>query len=178
MHNILVINFADSSSGIGALGFDVKAFVIQLITFLLAYYVLHRFAFKPIIEALRRRRETIESSVNLAEKLQQEQADLDAKVDKILHETRQQGDAIIAAAKNNAQQNIHEAEAAAKQKAASIMEESKNRIAADIQAAKNQLQHDIVGLISDATEVIIHEKIDAKKDAKLIQRAIKERLIA
>ena len=61
--------FADSSSGIGALGIDGKAFIIQLVTFILAYLVLQRYAFKPILKVMRDRRDTIEAGVRLGEEM-------------------------------------------------------------------------------------------------------------
>ena len=48
--------FADSSSGIGALGIDTKALVIQVITFLLAFWALQHWAFKPIVQLMERRK--------------------------------------------------------------------------------------------------------------------------
>lgn len=61
--------FGDSSSGIGALGINVSAFVVQLLTFLLALWLLQRFAFKPILRALADRRALIEKGVSLGEEM-------------------------------------------------------------------------------------------------------------
>ncbi len=171
----MVTQFADSSSGIGALGFDGQAFLIQLITFILAYLVLRRYAFGPILAALKRRRETIESSVKLAEQLQKEKAELEAKTEETLHAARQQADAIIASAQETGRQTKREAEEAAKLKAAAIIKEAETRIVTDISRARQQLEKELVGLVADVTEVIIEEKIDAKKDTKLIERALRER---
>ena len=68
--------FADSTSGIGALGLDWKAFIIQLITFVLAFFILKRYAFVPIGKIMQQRRETIESGVKLGEKMQKDQIEL------------------------------------------------------------------------------------------------------
>ena len=77
--NPLLTHFAaDDSSGIGALGVDSKALVIQLVTFLLAFLVLQKFAFKPIIKMMDARRQTIEDGVALGEKMKQDQAKLEA----------------------------------------------------------------------------------------------------
>ncbi|HVI60742.1 MAG TPA: ATP synthase F0 subunit B, partial [Candidatus Saccharimonadales bacterium] len=68
---------AENASGLGALGFDPKAFLIQLTTFVLAYLVLRRFAFGPITKLLDERRETIERGVKLGEDMQKEKAVLE-----------------------------------------------------------------------------------------------------
>lgn len=175
---MIPLNFAASSSGVGALGVDGQAFVIQLITFVLAYLVLRRFAFGPILKVLRQRRETIESGVKLGEEMQQARAELEAKVDKTLHEARQQADAIIAGAHDTGRQAIAEAEDKARDKAAGILQEAEARIVQDTARARRQLEGEMVALISDATEVIIKEKVDPKKDSQLIDRALKERQTA
>lgn len=164
-----------SSSGLSALGVDAKAFVIQLITFVLALLVLKRYAFKPIVKILGERRELIESGVKLGEQMQKEEAQLAAKVEKALHEARLEADGVIAGAQETARQTIREAEDKAREKAAGILETADSRIAQDTARARKQLESELVGLISDATEAIIEEKVDAKKDAALIERALKGR---
>lgn len=169
-----ITNFAAESSGIGALGIDGKAFLIQLITFLLAFLILKRYAFKPIVKVLNERRETIESGVKLGEQMQKEQAEFEAKVEQLLQEARQQADEIMAGAQDNARQTVREAEDKAREKAAGILKEAEARIDQDTARARKQLEKELVGLVSDATEAIIGEKVDAKKDAQLIERALKE----
>ena len=148
--------------------------MIQLTTFVLAYLLLKRFAFTPIIAALRERRETIEAGVKLGEEMRAERAKLGARVEKTLHETRRQADEIIAGAQDAGRQAIREAEEKARQKAAGILESAESRIVQDTARARKQLEKEVVGLISEATEAIIDEKVDAKKDAALIDRALKE----
>ncbi|HVW23550.1 MAG TPA: F0F1 ATP synthase subunit B [Candidatus Saccharimonadales bacterium] len=172
---IQLTQFAESSGGIGALGVDGKAFVIQLVTFVIAFWVLKRYAFEPIIKMMDRRRATIEQGVTLGEQMKKDQAALEAKVEKTLHETRAKADGIIAQAQETARGTIREAEDKAKDKAAGIVAEAEARIKQDAARARAALEKEVVGLISDATEAIIGEKVDAKKDAQLIDRALKER---
>lgn len=173
-----VTHFAAESSGIGALGIDGKAFIIQLITFVLAFLILKRYAFKPILKVLNERRTTIESGVKLGEKMKQEEAKLAAKVDLTLHEARAKADDIIAGAQDTGRQSIREAEEKARAKAESIVGEAQSRIVQETARARKQLEQEVVGLISDTTEAIIEEKVDAKKDAALIERSLKRRQAA
>jgi F-type H+-transporting ATPase subunit b len=168
----------ENASGLGALGFDPKAFLIQLITFILAYLVLRRFAFGPIIKVLNERRTTIENGVKLGEQLKKDQAELEAKVAETMQKTRQQADTIIAEAQDNGRQIVKEAEDKARDKAAGVVAEAESRIAQDTARARQSLQKELVGLVSDATEVIVEEKVDAKKDAALIDRALREKQAA
>lgn len=163
-----------SSSGLGALGVDGKAFLIQLITFVLAFLVLKKWAFGPITKMLEERRKTIEAGVNLGEEMRKDKAALEVKMADELAAARTQADGIIAAAQDTSRQAIREAEEKARDKAADILKQADDRITADTKRARKQLEGELVGLISEATEAIIGEKVDAQKDAALIDRALKE----
>jgi F-type H+-transporting ATPase subunit b len=166
--------FGDSSSGLGSLGLDGKAFLIQLVTFLLAFWILKRYAFGPIAKVMDQRRKTIEDGVLLGEQMKKEKADLDDKMADELAKARSEADGIIAQAQDTSRGIVRDAEDKASEKAAGILKAADERIAADTKRARKQLEGELVGLISDATEAIIDEKVDAKKDAQLIDRALKE----
>jgi len=170
--------FGDSTSGLGALGVDWKALIIQLITFVLALWVLKRYAFKPIGKVLHERRELIESGVKIGEDMHKEKIKLEAKVASTLSEARQQADNVLAAAQDAARDAARESETKAREKADAILAEAKQRTVQDVARARKQLERELVGLISDATEAIIEEKVDAKKDATLIDKALKGRITA
>jgi F-type H+-transporting ATPase subunit b len=161
-------------SGLGALGVDGKAFVIQLITFVLAYLVLRRYAFGPILRILQERRDTIEQGVTLGEQMQKDKAALEATVADELHKARQEADKIIAQAHTTGRQAIQEAEDAARKKADSLIAQADDRIKQDTALARKRLEKDVAGLVSEATEAIIQEKVDVRKDAALIDKALKE----
>jgi F-type H+-transporting ATPase subunit b len=163
---------ADQSSGIGALGISGSHLVVQLITFVLAYFVLRKYAFGPILKVLQERRDTIEKGVKLGEEMQKERAQLDKKVTQELHKARLDADAILAEAQDNAKLTIREAEDKARTKAAGIVKDAEENADQAIKRARKALESELVSLISDATEAIIDEKVDAKKDAALIDKAL------
>lgn len=165
---------ADSTSGIGALGINGQSLLIQLLTFLLAYIVLRKYAFKPILRVLQERRDLIENGVKLGEEMQKEQAALETKVAQALHDARKQADGIIADANDAAQAAIRTAEDKARVKADNIVKDAAVRTEQEAVRVRAQIEKEVVGLISDATEAIIDEKLDDKKDAALIDRVLKE----
>lgn len=165
---------ADSSSGIGALGIDGKAFIIQLVTFVLAFWVLQHWAFKPIIKIMEQRRKTIEDGVSLGEQMKKDKVALEAKVAQELAKARAEADGIVAEANESARQVVRDAEEKAQEKAAVIVKEGEERAATEMARARKKLEGEIVGWVSDATEAIIGEKVDAKRDADIIDRALKE----
>lgn len=174
MH-ILITQFGDSSSGIGALGLNLASFLIQLGTFIIAFLVLRKWAFKPILKVLNERRETIEQGVSLGERMKKEQAEMEQKVAEAMRGARSEADKIIAEASDRGRQIIADAEAKAKEKSENIITSAEERISQDIKLARSNLEKELVGLVAEATEAIIDEKVDIKKDASLIDKALKGR---
>jgi F-type H+-transporting ATPase subunit b len=166
--------FGDSSSGLSALGINGSAFLIQLGTFILAFLILRQWAFKPVVRLLQERREIIEKGVNLGEQMKKEQAEMEARVTKELHEARAKADGIIAGAETESKRIVQEAEDKASLKADSLVASAQDRIIQDTLRARKQLEAEVVDLISDATEAIIDEKIDSKKDSALIDKALEK----
>jgi F-type H+-transporting ATPase subunit b len=164
---------AEEASGIGALGIDGKAFIIQLVTFVLAFLVLQKFAFKPILKVMDQRRKTIEDGVKIGEDMKKQQAELTKKVDAELAKARSEADGVIAGAQEAARQVAADAETKATKKTEVMLAEAKSRIQQEEARSRKRIMGDVVGLISEATEAIIDEKVDAKKDAQLIDKALK-----
>jgi F-type H+-transporting ATPase subunit b len=168
-----ITQFGDSSSGIGALGINVSSFVIQLLTFLLALWLLQRYAFKPILRVLGERRAVIENGVKLGEEMKKQQSALEQKVSAALHDARAKADDIVTQAEHQARRTVQTAEEKAREKADAVVSEADDRIAQDLARARQQLESEMINLVSEATEIIIHEKVDTKKDAALIEAALR-----
>jgi F-type H+-transporting ATPase subunit b len=107
--------------------------------------------------------------------MEKEKAKLDEKVAAELRDARHEADQIIAAAHKDARQVVRDAEKAAATRAERIIEDAEARISEETEHAKRKLEKDLVGLVSEATETIVGEKVDAKKDAELVKKALKGR---
>lgn len=178
MTNILLTQFAAEeaeASGIAALGFDPKAFLIQLITFLLIFYILKRFAFGRIVDLLEKRRKTIEDGVTLSAKMAQEKEKLDKEVSRLRVEARKDAEQLLDDTKAQATAILKEAEANAAERANQIIEEARAKIDDETDRARRKLEKEMVGLVVEATEAVTREKLDAKKDSVLITEALKGR---
>jgi F-type H+-transporting ATPase subunit b len=178
MTNILLTQFAAEeaeASGIAALGFDPKAFLIQLVTFLLIFYILKRFAFGRIVDLLEKRRKTIEDGVTMSAKMAQEKEKLDREISKIRAETRKDAEQLLDDTKAQATTILKEAETNAAERANQIIEEARAKIDDETARARRKLEKELVGLVVEATEAVTREKLDAKKDGALITEALKGR---
>lgn len=165
-----------SSSGLGALGFDWSSFVIQLITFILAYLVLRKWAFGPIIKILRERKDVIEKGVKLGEEMKKEKEQLEAKIESELVKARNKADGILSTAQESAREAIRNAEKEAQDRAEAILKEAKLDTEAEMSRAKRKLEAELSQLVVDATEALTKEKVSDTKDKALIGQALKEQV--
>ena len=172
MSNLII--FATSSSGLGALGVSGSAFVIQLITFILGYLVLRKYAFGPIIKALNERRKLIDEGVKLGDQMREKNQKLEEQIKHDLAQARIKADQIISDAEINAKELVLKAENEAQSKANSIIEEAARKTEQDMKRAKRQLESEIVTLITEVSEALAQDKIDSKKDLDLINRSLRE----
>lgn len=157
------------------LGLSPQAFVVQLVTFVLIFFLLKKFAFNPIAKLLDQRHKVIEDGVKLGQKMEKEQAKLEQRKDEIVREGRHEADRIIATAHKEAREVAREAEKAAQHKAGVILADAEVKIKEESDRAKHALEKDIVAIVSEATEAIVGEKVDAKKDGHIIDKILKER---
>jgi len=172
----LLTNFAvenaEEPAGLAALGVDGQAFVVQLITFLLVFFVLKKFVFKRVVDLLEKRNKTIDEGVKLAEAAKARSAELDKEIVEAHKKARVEADKLLAQTKEQADQIVRDAEDSASKKAENILVEAKKKINEETDRARRALERETVGLVIEATEAVSREKLDAQKDAKLIKEAL------
>ena len=168
--------FAASSSpqsGIGAFNINLKSFIFQLVTFILVLLVFKRWILPPINKTIEERRQTVEKSLDDAKKTEETLAKAEASSEEILSKARAQADQALSDAKKAASSLINEAEAAGSQRAELIIQEAKGHLSQEREKLRLELRTELAELVADATEKIIREKIDTKRDMSLIERVIK-----
>jgi F-type H+-transporting ATPase subunit b len=165
---------AAASGGLGALGLNVQSFVFQLITFLLVLIILRKFVYGKLVDTLEKRRQAVIDSLQAAEQSAKDLEQAEEKVAKLLDEARQEARGIVEIAHKEATSMIEDAETKAAKKAEHLIAQAESRMENEVAAAREQLRRDTAELVALATEKVLGEKIDAKKDAKLIETAIKE----
>ncbi len=158
----------------GILGLSLQAFVIQIITFILVFLLLKKFAFNRIVKMLDKRHDVIEKGVKHGLEMEKEREKLEKETAKIVREARHSADDIIGDAQKEAREIVRDAEKSAHKKTEVMVADAEVRIKEESEQARRKLEKEIVGLVSEATEAVVEEKVDAKKDADLIDKAIKK----
>ncbi len=171
-----ITHFAEAAteekSGIAVLGIDVKVILLQAGTFLLLFLIIKKFALKNIVSTLEQRRQTIDKGVELGLEMEKKKAEFDEELKKLHIAARSSADEIIANANKEAGDIIKAGESSAASKVDQMLKDAEARIEREMSKARADLKHEMLGLVAEATEVIIEEKLDAKKDESLIGRAL------
>ena len=167
----LTPQFADAS-GIGAFNINLKAFLFQLVTFIIVLMVLKRWVLPKLISTMDERRVTLENSLTQAKQTEETLAKAQAASDEILAKARTQADEALADAKKAGAGVISEAENAAAARATLIVKEAEARLSELRDKLRQELRKELAVLVADATEKVIDEKLDPKRDMSLIERAI------
>lgn len=164
---------AGHSSGIfQALGIDGKLLILQGIAFLILVWLMGKFVYPHLIKAIESRRDAIEEGLAQAKKADEELKKTEDKVGKIMADARAEADDIIARSKTEAVGIVESAEEKATRRAEQIVADAQDKLQNDVAAAREALRHETIELVATATEKVIGEKLDTKKDAQLIDQAL------
>lgn len=167
---------ANESAGGGnvleTLGIDWKLLIFQIIGFLILVWLLAKFVFPILIKAVDDRQKRIETGLKEAAEARRALEHAEAKADEVLAEARKDAEALLQRSQEEAANALLAAETRAKERSDQIVAESRATLAADVRKARETLKKDTLELVVAATEHVVGEKIDAKKDAELIARAI------
>lgn len=156
------------------MGVDFKGLLLQIVTFLIVFFLLKRFALNKIAATLEKRHQTIDNGVRIGQEMAEQKAKLDTEITKALHKARMEADKIIASGHQEAQELLKEAEVAATKKTEVMLADAKLNIEEDVKKRLKQLEKDTLQLVATATETLISQKLDADKDQKLIQAVLDE----
>lgn len=159
----------ESTQGIAALGLDPLAILAQAFTFLVLFFVVKKFAMDGIVKNLDKRHKDINRGLHLTAEMDKQKAELDERVEKALKAARKDADAIIAEAHTESGSIVRAAEESASRKAEDILRAAEGKIERDIAEARKGLRAEMAGLVAEATEAVLGQKLDASADRKLVE---------
>lgn len=165
---------AQSQNLFEALGIDAQLLIVQVVSFLILLAILRKFVYPTLIKAIDERQAKIEEGSKAAAAAEARAAKSEAEISKMLKEARVQADTIVATAHKEAAVMVEDADSKAKKRAEHIVSEARAQLDQDVREARSALKKETVELVALATETIIKQKIDTKRDAALIENALKE----
>lgn len=154
---------------------DFGLIVWQILIFLVVLFVLSKFAWKPIINGLNERENSINESLLSAEKARNEMAELKADNEKLLAEARKERDNILKDATAAANKLREEAKEQASQEGARIIADAKASIETQKNAALAEVKDQVAQLSVQIAEKILREKLsDDKAQKEYVSKLVKD----
>lgn len=176
MYSLIVASASESNPGLlEALGIDGKLLIEQTIAFLILVAILGKFVYPALIKAIDNRRDQIEAGQKEAKEASEALEKAEAKVADMLADARKEADDIIARSHKESGAMVADAEEKAKVRADQIVKDARAQLDTEVSKARQALKKDAIELVALATEKIVKEKLDTKKDASLITEALQEK---
>ncbi|MDG2173648.1 MAG: F0F1 ATP synthase subunit B [Flavobacteriaceae bacterium] len=152
---------------------DVGLLFWTLVSFIILYLILRKFAWGPILAAVKEREESIKAALDAADNAKKEMENLKADNEKILNEAKTERETMLKEAREMKSKLISDAENEAKAKAKTMVEAAKTAIQNEKNSAMNELKNTVVDLSVGIAEKLISEELaDKDKQLKMIEEIL------
>jgi F-type H+-transporting ATPase subunit b len=135
-----------------------------LIAFLIAFFILKKFAWPAIINGLNEREKTIADSLATAERIKTEMAQLKNENEAIMAQTREERAQILKEAKEIKDKIINDAKEQAKFEANKIIVDANNAIMNQKMAALIDVKNQIGNMVIEVAEKVIRRELAPKAE--------------
>jgi len=142
--------------------------------FFVVLFVLQKFAWKPILAGLKQREDFIRKSLEDADKIKAQLAEVEAAKGKILDEAKERANVIIEQSRKMGNDLAGQIEQRAKKNAEEIINSAHQEIAGERERVRNALKKESAQTAVSLAEKILKENLDTEKNRKLINEAIKD----
>lgn len=149
--------------------FELNATLIaQIINFLILLFVLKKFAWKPLIQAIEERQAKIAGALDGAEQDRAAAQQMKAEYQQQLQQAKFDAQAIVEKAMKLAEETKSEIIANARDEHARLLAAAQDQIARERQQALEDIRNEVVMLSLAAATKIIGQSVDEKISAKLV----------
>tara|TARA_R110000868_G_scaffold346522_1_gene607630 strand:+ start:4122 stop:4622 length:501 start_codon:yes stop_codon:yes gene_type:complete len=142
--------------------FSVGLFFWQTLLFLALLFLLRKYAWKPIMEAVDSREKNIEDSLASAEKARAEMERLQSDNQRILAEARAERDGILKEAREIKDKMISDAKAEASEQASKVIASAKEQINNEKMAAITDLRNQVAEMSIEIAEMVLKRELSDK----------------
>ncbi len=156
------------------LGIDAKILAAQIINFAVLLLLLQKFAYKPIITMLEKRRREVERANQYAEEIEKRIQSIETTKNDALAEARKESSALIKRAEEDAKRTseriVTEAGAQAKQ----LVARGEKQIQEQHERLRQELKRELGATIAIALESTVGDILDKNSKDKLLSQAIEK----
>jgi F-type H+-transporting ATPase subunit b len=154
---------------------DIGTIFWMLLMFITVMLILKKFAWKPILNALRNREHSIEEALRSADRAKIEMKKLQADNEKIMAGARRERDKLLKETKKTSELILNEAKNKASEESKKIIQSARAQIENEKDAAIADIRNQVAGLSVDIAEKILQEKLkDDKAQQELMEKLLKD----
>lgn len=153
--------------------FGFGLFFWQTIIFLGLIFLLKKFAWKPILDAVNEREEGIKNALLSAENAKKEMQNLQADNQRILQEARLERDTMLKEAREMKEKMIADSKNEAQAQGLKMIEQAKTAIEAEKNAALAELKSHVSNLSIEIAEKLLKDELTNKdSQMKLVEKML------
>ncbi len=153
--------------------FSLGLFIMQTVLFLALIFLLKKFAWKPILDAVNEREEGIKNALLSAESAKKEMQNLKSDNEKLLAEARLERDSMIKEAREIKEKMINDAKTEAQVAGQKMIEQAKASIESEKNAALAELKSQVSTLSLDIAEKLLKDELSNKEaQTKLVEKML------
>ena len=138
------------------------------VTFLTIFFILKKFAWKPILNMIKEREDSIASALQAAEKAKLEMKELQAGNERILAEAMAERDNLLREARETKDAIVNEAKTKAKAEADKLINQALESIKNEKLAAITELKNQVAALSIEVAEKILKEQLSTEEKQKVL----------
>lgn len=160
--------------GFASLGINLPLLVAFIINFIVLFFLLRLFLFKPVLKMLDERAKRAKEGMELAEATKKEYEQAKVEVQKQIDKGRQEAKAIIAQTMQTGERLKEESRQEATKQAQLIVDRTRAELEVERDKIVENLRKEFVDISISAAEKVIKETLDKEKHRKLIEETLKE----
>jgi F-type H+-transporting ATPase subunit b len=153
---------------------EIGLMIWTLLAFGVTLWVLSKFVFPRVQEALDKRQKAIEESIEESERTRAEAQKILEQYRQRLQEARAQADEIVVRARRAAEEHERESLEAAHKQREDLLEQTRRDIEAEARRAIQEIRNDVADLTVLATEKVTRKALSPEDQQRLVQEALSE----
>lgn len=164
---------AAESGVLASLGINSTLFIFQLVNFTLVALILWFLILKPLTKKMAERQKMIDDSIDNAKKIESNLGMSEKKYQEKIDQAKVEANKIIEKASLEALAVAESAKEKTRQEIEQLVETARKNIKTERDESINEIKEQTASLVVAAAEKILGAKVDASKDEKIIEEAIK-----
>lgn len=148
----------------------------QSLAFIIVFFILKKFAWKPILSALNEREKNISDSIATAERVKMEMAQMKNENEAMMQKAREERGVMLKEAKELKDKIVSEAKEQAKLEANKILVDAQASIEQQKNAALTDVKNSIGNMVIEVTEKVIRRELAGKAEQEIYIRSLADDL--